>query len=589
MLSQAREKLKRIYGYDDFRPGQKQVIEDILSGRDTVGIMPTGGGKSICYQIPALLLPGTTLVISPLISLMKDQVDALASYGVRAAYLNSSLSWKEVQEILNHASAGYYKLLYIAPERLEAENFVAFAQSLTIPFLAIDEAHCVSSWGHDFRKSYLRIASFVAGLRSRPKVAAFTATATDGVRRDISRLLGLEAPCVHITGFDRPNLSFSVLRGTNREDYVREYIREHSREAGIIYAATRKETDAVYELLLKWGVAAGKYHAGLSDKERSEVQQAFLQDDIRVIVATNAFGMGIDKSNVRFVLHWNLPRNMEAYYQEAGRAGRDGESGECILFFQAQDILTQKYLIEQSTASPERKALELSRLRTMTDYCHTRHCLRRYILQYFGQEVDFEVCGHCENCNDQSELEDITVEAQKIISCVRRMNERFGITTVAQVLRGSTGKRLIELGLDKLSTYGIMRERSEKELIELIGLIIADGYLNLTDSRYPVLSLLPPAVGVIKGEEKVYRRSHRIHRNEQTDDQIFQKLRDLRKQIADQQGIPPYLVFSDSTLREMAIQLPQTRYELLQVKGVGEAKLAAYGESFLEALAMVNS
>jgi ATP-dependent DNA helicase RecQ len=584
MLGKVRECLKRIYGYDHFRPGQEQVIFDILSGQDTVGVMPTGGGKSICYQIPAILLPGTTLVVSPLISLMKDQVDALAALGVSAAFLNSSLSWKETKQTLAKAAAGEYKLLYIAPERLEAESFAPLVQQLSVPFVAIDEAHCVSQWGHDFRTSYLRIAPFITSLERRPKIAAFTATATEEVRRDIGQLLGLQNASLHITGFDRPNLSFSVLRGVKREAYVRQYIKEHGDEAGIIYTATRKETEKVWQMLSDVGIEVGKYHAGMNDREREEQQQAFLQDDIRVMIATNAFGMGIDKSNVRYVLHWNLPKNMEAYYQEAGRAGRDGEPGECLLFFQPQDILTQKYLIEQSVSSPDRKVHELLRLRRMADYCHTRHCLRCYILQYFGQTADFSNCGRCGNCNDDSELAEITVEAQKIISCVRRMNERFGVTLIAQVLKGSAGKRLIELGLDKLSTYGIMRDRTEKEVFELIQLLIADGYLTLTDSRYPVVQLLPPAVGVLKGEEKVYQRTHKTRRSSQEGDHVFIQLRILRKQLADQQGVPPYVVFSDSTLREMAIRLPQTLHELLQVKGVGEAKLEAYGEAFLTLL-----
>ncbi|WP_134703403.1 DNA helicase RecQ [Ammoniphilus sp. YIM 78166] len=584
MLHQARGLLKRIYGYDDFRPGQERVIHDILSGQDTVGIMPTGGGKSICYQIPALLLPGTTLVISPLISLMKDQVDALAEVGVSAAYLNSSLGWKDTRETMAKAVAGKYKLLYIAPERLEADNFGALVQGLTIPFIAIDEAHCVSQWGHDFRTSYVRIASFIESLPTRPKVGAFTATATDEVRQDICKQLGLQQPCVHITGFDRPNLTFSVLRGVNREAYLRQYIKEHRDEAGIIYTATRKVTDQVHGLLSEMGIAVGKYHAGMSDQEREQQQQAFLQDDVRVMVATNAFGMGIDKSNVRYVFHWNMPKNMEAYYQEAGRAGRDGEPGECILFFQPQDILTQKFLIEQSVSSPERKALELSRLRRTADYCHTRHCLRRYILEYFGQAVEQADCGRCGNCNDDGELEDITIEAQKIISCVRRMNERFGITLVAQVLKGSSNKRVLELGLEKLSTYGLMKERTEKEVYDLIQLLVADGYLGLSDSQYPILSLQPSAVGVIKGEEKVFRRSHKVRSHTQEGEDMFQLLRSLRKKLADEQGVPPYVVFSDSTLREMAIRKPITLHELLQIKGVGESKLERYGDAFLAVL-----
>lgn len=584
MLEQARKMLKQVYGYDQFRPGQERVIEDILKGRDTVGIMPTGGGKSICYQIPALLLPGTTLVISPLISLMKDQVDALAGVGVAAAYLNSSLGARETQVTLQMAAEGRYKLMYIAPERLEAESFMPLARSLDIPFIAIDEAHCVSQWGHDFRTSYLNIAPFLAQFPVRPKVAAFTATATQEVRNEMAGLLGLRNPAVHITGFDRPNLTFSVERGVNREVYVKQYIKEHADQAGIIYTATRKETEQVCAMLRKWGFKAGKYHAGMSDRDRGEQQQAFLRDDIQVMAATNAFGMGIDKSNVRYVLHWNLPKNMEAYYQEAGRAGRDGEPGECILFFQPQDILTQKFLIEQSASSVERRALELRRLRRMADYCHTRHCLRRYILHYFGQTAQEELCGRCGNCSDDSELEDVTIEAQKICSCVRRMNERFGVTTVAQVLKGSSAKRIVELRLDMLSTYGIMNERPEKEILDLIQLLLADEYLALSDGRYPVVRLQPSAVGVLKGETKVFRRSPKIRRAARQGDEMFERLRALRKQLADAAGVPPYVIFPDSTLREMAVKQPANRLELLQVKGVGEAKLERYGDEFLAVL-----
>ncbi len=593
MLQQARTYLKRIYGYDRFRPGQEKVIGDILEGKDTVGIMPTGGGKSICYQIPALVLPGTTIVISPLISLMKDQVDVLNQLGISAAFINSTLGVRDLRNTLQKAADGEYKLLYIAPERLESESFGPLINRLNVPLLAIDEAHCVSQWGHDFRPSYLRIAAFIKNLPSRPVVAAFTATATEEVRHDISRLLALRQPTVHITGFDRPNLSFSVLRGVNREAYVPRYVQEHADRPGIIYTATRREADALVELLATSGVPVGKYHAGMSDRERERQQQAFLQDDIRVMVATNAFGMGIDKSNVRYVLHWNMPRNMEAYYQEAGRAGRDGEPGECILFFQPQDIITHKFLIEKSVSSPERQLHELKKLNRMSDYCHTQQCLRRFILQYFGQnEIDTDqpadqpatTCGNCSNCNDDREREDITVEAQKICSCVKRMHERFGMTLVAQVLRGSANKRVRELGFNRLPTYGIMGDRSEKEILDLIQLLIADGYLAMSEGRYPVLRLQPKAIQVLKGETAVFRRTYHIQRSEEEGEEVFNRLRELRKRLADREGVPPFVIFSDSTLREMSRRRPTSLHELLQVKGVGEAKLDKYGEAFLDVL-----
>lgn len=583
-MEDARRLLKRIYGYEDFRPGQTRVLETLLSGRDTVGIMPTGGGKSICYQIPALLLPGTTLVISPLISLMKDQVDALASLGIPAACLNSSMSLRETNRVLREAAEGAYKLLYIAPERLESERFEPLLRSMEVPFVAIDEAHCVSQWGHDFRTSYLHIAGLIRRFERRPLVAAFTATATDDVREDIVRLLGLHDPQVHVTGFDRPNLSFTVMRGAQREKVLLRYADMHADQAGIVYCATRKEVEHVYKTLVSHGVPAGMYHAGMRDADREEAQDRFLRDDIRVMVATNAFGMGIDKSNVRYVIHWNMPKNMEAYYQEAGRAGRDGEPGECILMFQGQDILTQKFLIEQSTSHPERKANELRRLRQMADFCHTQQCLRRYILQYFGDPDAPEACGRCGNCNDNSETEDITVEAQQIFSCIRRMRERFGMTLVAQVLKGSANKRIAQLSLDKLPTYGLMRAKTEREIFDLIQLLVADGYLTLTEGQYPVVKLLPRAAGVLKGEERVVRKTRKVTRQRQAGDDVFEELRALRKSIADRDRIPPYVVFADSTLRDMAVRLPQTPDELLEVKGVGQAKLDKYGDEFLALL-----
>lgn len=611
-MEEARKMLRKIFGYDDFRPGQASIIASMLSGRDTLGIMPTGGGKSIGYQIPALLKEGTTLVISPLISLMKDQVDALKQLGVPAAYLNSSLTAAQSRHVLEQFEAGEYKLLYVAPERLEMEQFRSIIEQVTIPYVAIDEAHCVSQWGHDFRTSYLKIAPFIRQIRPRPVAAAFTATATPQVRRDIIRLLELRQPSIHITGFDRPNLFFRVLKGVNRELYVREYVKEHKDQAGIVYAATRKEAEAVRNMLQKEGIDCGIYHAGMSDREREQQQHAFLHDQIQVMAATNAFGMGIDKSNVRYVLHWNLPKNVEAYYQEAGRAGRDGERGECILFFQPQDIITQKYLIEQSVKHPERRAHELSRLRKMSDYCHTQQCLREFILKYFGQiqtenghgrnelfslksnarlnelklnstdENERTGCGHCGNCVDGGEFEDITIEAQKIFSCIKRMNERFGMKLVAQVLKGSSNKRLLDLKLDRLSTYGIMRDMTEKEILDLIQLLTADGYLALSEGQYPVVRLLSKSVDVLRGQAKVHRRTHQVKREVQAGEQLFAKLRELRKRLAGQEQIPPYMVFSDSTLREMAVIQPRKMHELLQIRGVGEAKLAKYGEAFLQ-------
>lgn len=583
MIKQAQAELKRVFGYDHFRPGQEEVINDLLNGRDTVGIMPTGGGKSIGYQIPSLLLPGMTLVVSPLISLMKDQVDALTELGVDAAFLNSTLRASEVRETLNRAANGAYTLLYVAPERLESDLFQEMAASFPISLIAIDEAHCVSQWGHDFRPSFRQIAPFIHRLKNRPRVAAFTATATDEVQKDIVTLLDLKQPGVHITGFDRPNLKYHVLRGVDRKTYVRQYIREHEDESGIIYTATRREADQLHEMVTDLGIAAGKYHGGVDHSDREEQQQAFLRDDLQVMIATNAFGMGIDKSNVRYVLHWNLPKNMESYYQEAGRAGRDGEPGECILFFHPRDISTQKFLIDKSVSSSERKTVELRKLRKIIDYGHTQLCLRQFILEYFGQTVE-EECENCGTCCDDGELEDITEEAQKIFSCVRRMNERFGITLIAQVLKGSSNKRVRELDLQKISTYGLLQQQTEKEIYNTIQRLVADGYLALQGDDYPVVKLRTPSVEVLKGHKQVFRRTHRIRRTHQEGEHLFSKLRSLRKTIADREKIPPYRVFADSTLREMAVRLPVTKAELLQVKGVGEKKLDTYGEGFLDVL-----
>lgn len=583
-LTKAQDILRRFYGFSEFRPGQQKIIASLLDARDTLAVMPTGAGKSLCFQIPALLLPGVTIVVSPLISLMKDQVDALAAQGIPATFLNSSLSAAENSRRFYDIGQKRYKLVYVAPERLALDRFQRLFDDLEISLVAVDEAHCLSQWGHDFRPSYQAIFPFIRSLPQRPRIGAFTATATPEVKDDIVRLLGLQRPAVHVTGFDRPNLFFQVLRGENKQRFILDYLAQHADQSGIIYAATRKDTDALCELLARRGFKAGRYHAGLSDEERAEQQERFLYDDTQVIVATNAFGMGIDKSNVRYVIHYNMPKNMEAYYQEAGRSGRDGERGECILLFGAQDVMLQKFLIDKSVEAPERKQNELNKLQSMVDYCHTPECLRAYILRYFGEAGAPESCGNCSNCNDEGEVVDITVDAQKVFSCVLRLRERFGLTMVADVLKGSKNQKVLQYGFDRLPTYGLFAERTAADIKALVQRLVATQYLCLSESEFPVVQLAPAAYPVLKGEACVRQKVAKIQKAA-PDDALFQALRALRKEIADAAQIPPYHVFSDATLRDMCRLLPATPAAFARVKGVGEVKIERYGKAFLEAIA----
>ncbi len=583
-MRDARTLLQKYYGYADFRPGQAEIIGSLTNGTDTLAVMPTGAGKSLCYQLPALMLPGITIVVSPLISLMKDQIDALHEVGIPAAYINSSLTGAQVNERLYNTRMNRYKLLYVAPERLESEYFQSAVQTLAISLVAIDEAHCISQWGHDFRPSYRAIGPFIGRLASRPVIGAFTATATDSVKQDIIELLGLHKPATFYTGVDRANLSFTVSRGENKKDFVLKYVAANKGKSGIIYAATRKEVDNLYAALRKAGWPVGKYHAGLGDEERRQSQEAFIRDDISVMVATNAFGMGIDKPDVRYVIHFNMPKNMESYYQEAGRAGRDGEPGECILLFGAQDIQLQKFLIEQSVSDSERKAGEFGKLKFIVDYCHTPACLRRYILEYFGERAAADECGNCSNCNDGNDLVDITVEAQKVLSCVARLKERYGVNLVADVLKGAKNRKVRELGAETLPVYGLLKEYSLQEVKDLINRLIATGYLRLTESEYPVVKMTCEGAAVLRDGARVWQKAAKRQRATAKDNSLFELLRALRKTIADRLGVPPYVVFADSTLREMCEYCPTDRQGLRLVKGVGESKLERYGDEFLQAI-----
>lgn len=587
-MEKALELLKKYYGYESFREGQEEIINNILSKRDVLAIMPTGGGKSLCYQLPALMLEGTALVISPLISLMKDQVDTLRQMGMEAAFINSTLSAAELRNIIYDAERGKYKLLYIAPERLESEGFTEMLKNIKISMIAVDEAHCVSQWGHDFRTSYLRIKEIRRMIGQNPAVSAFTATATPQVKEDIINLIELKNHFELITGFDRENLKFEVVRINKKFPYVMKYVEENKGRPGIIYCITRKITDEVCARLLAAGHKAVKYHAGLSDKERASNQDDFLYDNADVMVATNAFGMGIDKSNIRYVIHYNMPKNIESYYQEAGRAGRDGESSECILLFSPSDIVMNNFLIE-SSFNFSSKSKEYEKLRDMTNYCNTDKCLRKFLISYFDEKYEKEYCGNCSSCLSSIEKNDITIEAQKILSCVYRMGERFGSNTVIDVLKGSSNQKIKSMKFHELSTYGLMKEYDKDTLKEIISVLISEGFLAVSGGKYPVIKITQEGNMVLRGKrsveiKKVFAKSKSTVEILPFEKDLFEVLKSLRKEIADRLKVPPFVVFSDASLKDMCMKYPLTVEEFLNVLGVGDVKANRYGSQFIHAI-----
>lgn len=600
--------LKKYFGYDSFRQGQELLINAILSGRDVLGIMPTGAGKSLCYQVPALMLPGITIVISPLISLMKDQVRGLNEAGVHAAYINSSLSEGQIRKALYLAAEGQYKIIYVAPERLSTFEFMQFAQSVEISMVTVDEAHCISQWGQDFRPSYLKIVEFISCLEKRPIVSAFTATATEQVKEDMLCVLGLREPEILITGFDRRNLYFSVETAGGKDAYVLDYVKNHPQDSGIIYCATRKNTDKVYEKLKAEGMLVSRYHAGLSDSERKQSQEDFIYDRSLVMVATNAFGMGIDKSDVRYVIHYNMPQSMENYYQEAGRAGRDGENAECILLYSSQDLMINRFLLENKENRGEFTYEEMAatrerdedRLRAMSRYCQTKHCLRHNILRYFGEKVTGD-CGNCSNCQKEYEEVDVTREALEVVSCIQSLGQRYGINVVAGTLAGSQTAKLREYGVMDNPCYGALKELHITEIKEIIREMELAEYIYATKDKYALLKvaldtkkrLEQQHFYIKRGKEQPKKKSDKkvtqaMRRSDILNSkglELFEQLRALRTAIAREENVPPYLVWSDKTLTDMCVKTPSNKEEMLAVHGVGENKFQKYGERFLAAIA----
>ena len=568
--------LHKYYGYTSFRKGQENIITSIINKEDVLAIMPTGGGKSICYQVPALCLDGITIVISPLISLMKDQVDALKTMGVKARLINSSLSNSEYSGVLEEIENDECKIIYIAPERLDSMEFVNIIRGKNISQVAIDEAHCVSQWGHDFRVSYKKIPYFINRLDKRPIVTAFTATASNEVREDIINILNLHNPAVYITGFDRENLSINIVKSSSKNKYTLDYVENHKNESGIIYASTRKEVETIYEGLLKRNYSVAKYHAGLSNEARKEYQENFINDDIKIMVATNAFGMGIDKPNIRWVLHYNMPQSIENYYQEIGRAGRDGEDSECVLLFSPGDVHTQKYLVEDGIENSERKRVQYKKLQQMVDLVYSNTCYRKNILNYFG-EIFLDDCNNCSNCLNEGEVVDKTLDAQKVISCIARMKRSFGATMIIDVLRGSKNKKVLDLGFDTLTTYGIMKNYSNEDLKTFINTLVSHGFLDVVENigprgSFPTIKLNEQSLKVIRQEIKVEFKEDKVTKSRYVENELYEMLVSLRSEIAKEEGIAPYMVFGDATLKNMASVYATNKEEMLNISGVGQIK-----------------
>ena len=591
--------LKDYFGHDSFRDGQEQIVDALLDGRDALCIMPTGAGKSMCYQIPALLFDGVTIVVSPLISLMKDQVGSLVQSGVPAAYINSSLSYPQFLRVLSNVEHGKYKIIYVAPERLLTDVFLETCKKIKISMVAVDEAHCVSQWGQDFRPSYLKIVSFIKSLENRPIVGAFTATATNDVKEDIKKILRLENPFEITTGFDRPNLFFGVIKSSSKDEKLIDLIRERGDRSGIVYCATRKNVEAVCELLCDNGFSAARYHAGLDEYERRKNQEDFVFDRKNIMVATNAFGMGIDKSNVTYVIHYNMPKNIESYYQEAGRAGRDGGEADCILLYSPKDVRLNRFMIENSEGNDELtieeneqiRERDFERLKHMTFYSTTNDCLRGFILRYFGGEKK-AYCGKCSNCLSVHKLVDVTIDAQKIMSCIARTGQRYGKTVICDVLKGSKSEKILKAELNNQSTYGIMKEVTARHIFGTIDFLAEKEYIS-SDNETEVLKLLPKSRDVLFGRERLVMKkvenSEKVvktHRPEvPVNSELLDALKALRKGIASKKSVPAYVIFTDATLIDMCKKCPETPDEMLEVSGVGRTKLEKFGKQFLEEIA----